>query len=369
MMWLHGGSDLLIGISYVAISAGLVWLVHRARKELPFHWMMISFAIFIVACGATHFMEVWTLTADQPHYWVAGWVKLITAIASVTTAVVLPPLIPRILELMRTARISAERGEKLAHAYDELNVAHGRVTQLNQLRTNFFANVSHELRTPLALIFGPVERLLASTVDDSAKRELAVVRRNALLLHKYVNDLLDVSKLEAGRMELHYSRVDVAAVARTVADIFESVVAERGVRVSIRTVGDAVAEVDGDKVQRIFMNLLSNAFKYAPDSSTVRLVLTAEDDHFELTVEDAGPGVRAESKETIFERFQQGDLGVRRAGGTGLGLSIVKHLVAAHNGATRVESTIGQGSTFFFTLPVEEDALDRHSLNPEFTPS
>lgn len=352
LMRLHGGSDLLIGISYVAISAGLVWLVVRARRELPFHWIMIAFAIFIVACGATHFMEVWTLTAAHPKYWLSGWVKLVTAIASVTTAVVLPPLIPRVLAMMAAARMSAERGEKLERAYQELNIAHARVTQLDQLKTNFFANVSHELRTPLALIFGPVERLLATVPNEEARRELAVVRRNALLLHKYVNDLLDVSKLEAGKMELRYSRVDVATMARTVAGMFESVVSERGIRVKIEITGEALAEVDGEKVQRVFMNLLSNAFKYAPDGSVVRLILMSEAEHLMLTVEDAGPGVPANLREEIFERFHQGDRETqRRYGGTGLGLSIVKEFVELHGGSiTAGESSLG-GALFRVRLP------------------
>jgi signal transduction histidine kinase len=215
LLLLHGGSDLLIGLSYVAISAALVWLVYRARRALPFHWVMIAFAAFIVACGATHFMEVWTLNAAQPPYGLSGWVKLVTAIASLTTAIVVPPLIPRVLAMMDVARISAERGKKLEHAYRELNDLYAKVTQLDHLKTNFFASVSHELRTPLALIFAPIERLLASMPEAAARRELTVVRRNALLLHKHVNDLLDVSKLEVGKMELHYSRLDIATLARS----------------------------------------------------------------------------------------------------------------------------------------------------------
>lgn len=352
LMLLHGASDLLIGLSYVAISGGLVWLVVLARKELPFHWIMIAFAIFIVACGATHFMEVWTLTAAHPKYWLAGWVKLITAVASLTTAVVLPPLIPRVLGMLTAARRSAEHGDKLERAYAELNAAHARVKQLDQLKTNFFANVSHELRTPLALIFGPIERLLAATPDEASQRELAVVRRNALLLHKYVNDLLDVSKLEAGKIELHYTRLDVVMMARTVAGMFESVVSERGIAVAVKATGEAMAEVDGDKLQRVFMNLLSNAFKYAPDGSTVRINLTADAESLTLTVEDAGPGVPVELREEIFERFQQGDRETqRRYGGTGLGLSIVKEFVEMHRGSIVVgESSLG-GALFRVQLP------------------
>lgn len=352
LMSLHGGSDLLIGLAYVAISATLIWLVYRVRRELPFHWIMIAFAIFIVACGATHFMEVWTLTAEHPRYWLSGWVKLITAIASVTTAVVLPPLVPHILGMLQTARLSAERGEKLERAYRELNELYVKVTQLDQLKTNFFANVSHELRTPLALIFAPVEHLLQTTKDQAARRELTVVRRNALLLHKHVNDLLDVSKLEVGRLDLHYSRLDLAAMARAMANIFESVVGERGIQVVLQTPDEVVAEVDGDKVQRVFMNLLSNAFKYAPNDSTVRLALGEDAGHVTLTVEDAGPGVPLDLRESIFERFQQGDQETqRRYGGTGLGLSIVKEFVAMHGGSIFVGESPEGGAQFRVRLP------------------
>ncbi len=363
LMQLHGGSDFLIGLSYVSISATLMWLVYRARRDLPFHWMMMAFAIFIVACGATHFMEVWTLTAPHPRYWASGWVKLVTAIASVTTAVVLPPLVPRILSLMESARVSTERGVKLERAYGELNDLYSRVTQLDQLKTNFFANVSHELRTPLALIFAPVERLLRNGSDQATRRELTVIRRNALLLHKHVNDLLDVSKLEVGKMELHYSRLDLAAMARAMGGIFESVVGERGIRLEVETPGAAVAEVDGDKVQRVFMNLLSNAFKYAPDDSAVRLALTEDGDHLIFTVEDAGPGVPAELRASIFERFQQGDRETqRRYGGTGLGLSIVKEFVEMHGGAITVGESATGGALFRVRLPRQAPAgVDVHS--------
>jgi hypothetical protein len=93
LILLHGISDFLIGASYVAISATLVHLVMRARKEMPFHWMMLAFATFIVACGATHLMEVWTLKSPNPRYWLSGDIKLLTALASVATACLLPPLV------------------------------------------------------------------------------------------------------------------------------------------------------------------------------------------------------------------------------------------------------------------------------------
>jgi signal transduction histidine kinase len=227
-----------------------------------------------------------------------------------------------------------------------------RVEAAERTRRDFIANVSHELRTPLALIFSPVERMLQSKPDPAARRELTVVRRNALLLYKYVNDLLDVSKLEAGKLELHYSRLDLAAMARVMANIFESVVSERGIRVELQTPDESLAEVDGNKVQRVLMNLLSNAFKYAPNDSTVKLTLTEDDDHLTLTVEDGGPGIPPELRAGIFERFQQGDKETqRRFGGTGLGLSIAKEFVEAHGGTITVGESAAGGAQFRVRLP------------------
>lgn len=118
LVWLHLISDSLIGLSYITISTTLAYLVYRARRDIPFHWIFLAFGLFIVACGATHLMEVWTIW--QPHFWLSGYVKLVTAIASVATAVVLPPLIPKVLELVRSAKLSDERKAELEGANQEL---------------------------------------------------------------------------------------------------------------------------------------------------------------------------------------------------------------------------------------------------------
>ncbi|HBE30676.1 MAG TPA: histidine kinase, partial [Cyanobacteria bacterium UBA11368] len=115
---LHLVSDMLIGLSYVAISATLAYLVYKARRDIPFDSVFLAFGAFIVACGATHFMEVWTLWT--PTYWLAGEFKLITAVASVTTALVLPPLVPQVLVLLQNAKVSEERKLKLESANTEL---------------------------------------------------------------------------------------------------------------------------------------------------------------------------------------------------------------------------------------------------------
>ncbi len=357
LILLHGISDFLIGTSYVAISATLTYLVLRARREIPFHWMMLAFATFIIACGATHFMEVWTLQAANPPYWLSGDVKLVTALASVATAFLLPPLIPSILRLLEEARLSGVRRLEVERANVELAAANEKITQLDQLKTTFFANVSHELRTPLTLIFGPVDRLLGGTaLDDAERRELQTVRRNALLLHKHVNDLLDVSKLEAGKMAVRYAGVDLARMARLVGSFFSSS-QTHGPEIAIEAPESLAIEADAEKIERVLLNLLSNAFKFSPDGGRVRMSVRTEGEAALIRVEDSGPGVPEHLRAKIFERFAQGDQPTARGGsGTGLGLSIVREFVELHGGSVAAEEAVGGGAAFVVRLPLRAPA-------------
>ncbi|HEY9401079.1 MAG TPA: PAS domain S-box protein [Pyrinomonadaceae bacterium] len=129
LVLMHFLSDLAIGLSYVAISLMLTYLVYRARRDIPFHWVFLAFGLFIVACGSTHFMEVWT-TFNAPVYWLAGYLKLITAVASVATALVLPPLIPRTLALVQAAKLSETRRDELEQANRELETLYLKIKEL-----------------------------------------------------------------------------------------------------------------------------------------------------------------------------------------------------------------------------------------------
>ncbi|HEX8295207.1 MAG TPA: ATP-binding protein [Chthoniobacteraceae bacterium] len=353
LMALHGISDFLIGLSYVGISATLVYLVFRAQEEIPFHWMMLAFAIFIVACGATHFMEVWTLQAENPRYWLSGGVKLVTAVASIVTAALLPPLIPKIVLLLRASRESAERKRELETANTELGNLYTKVRDLDRLKTNFFANVSHELRTPLALIFGPLDRVLESqNLSPAELAELTVARRNVVLLHKHVTDLLDVSRIDAGKMDVAYANVDLAQLVRRTASFFDSHVAERLQTLTVDVPEGLPAQLDTAKIERVLLNLLSNAFKFTPEGGAITVSLRVVGDEITLQVDDTGPGVPPELRSEVFDRFQRGDLETNaRHGGTGLGLSIVKEFVELHRGKVAVREAAAGGASFIVTLP------------------
>ncbi len=234
-----------------------------------------------------------------------------------------------------------------------------RIRELDEIKTQFFANVSHELRTPLALIVGPAERLLRTdpAPPHEQRATAQVIVRNARMLLKHVNDLLDVSKLEAGKLKIELRETDVAALVRFVASHFEVLASERGVALQVETLPALVAAVDPEKLQRVVMNLLSNAFKFVPIEGTVRCRVGEAAGELTISVEDSGPGVKRELRRAIFERFRQGDGSAsRQTSGTGLGLAIAHEFVELHKGTIEVlDSDLG-GAWFRVSVPVQSVA-------------
>ncbi len=162
-------------------------------------------------------------------------------------------------------RLAAERARQLERREAELAELYGRLMDLDRAKTEFFSNVSHEFRTPLTLIAGPVDRLLADGgLSQGQRRDLVVVRTNASTLLKHVNDLLDVTRLDAGRMEILYRDADLAGTVRRVAAHFEALAPERDIRFEVSAPDSLAAQVDVAKAERIVLNLLSNAFKFTP---------------------------------------------------------------------------------------------------------
>lgn len=230
-----------------------------------------------------------------------------------------------------------------------------QIRALEGMRQEFVANVSHELRTPLSLIKGATETLIDGAKQDpkSVDKLLAIIDRHADRLTLLIDDLLLLAKLESGRMSLNLQSLSLHDVAQETLEDLAPRAAVRAMRLENGLAPDLLAQADPDRLRQVLSNLIDNAIKFGRPSGAVRVIARVLDERWvELGVRDDGAGIPPEAKVRIFERFYRIDKArSREQGGTGLGLAIVKHVVQAHGGDVRVESELGRGTTFYFTLP------------------
>ncbi|AQH04616.1 two-component system sensor histidine kinase/response regulator (plasmid) [Burkholderia sp. KK1] len=241
-----------------------------------------------------------------------------------------------------------------AHAYDEERRRAEALAEIDRAKTTFFSNISHEFRTPLTLMLGPLEELLASPerIGREDLRIVEIMHRNGLRLLKLVNALLDFSRIEAGRIEMHRQPTDLAVFTAELASLFRSAIETAGLRLEIDVPpAPVIADIDRDMWEKIVMNLLSNAFKFTFDGA-IRIALRANADGIELCVRDTGIGIPEDELSRVFERFHRvaGAAG-RSVEGSGIGLAMVQELVKLHGGSIRVQSTLGDGACFTIALP------------------
>ena len=230
-----------------------------------------------------------------------------------------------------------------------------RLRRLEAVRQEFVANVSHELRTPLSLIKSAAETLLDGGKADPevTTRFLSIIDKHASRLTLLIDDLLLLARLDSGRIELQLQPVALHGAAQEAIDDAALIARARRVTLENRVPEAVTAEADPARLRQVLANLIDNAIKYGAEGG--RVVVGGrglEGALVEITVRDDGPGIPAEAKARIFERFYRADKArSREQGGTGLGLAIVKNVVQAHGGDVRVESAPGKGSEFFITLP------------------
>ncbi len=242
-----------------------------------------------------------------------------------------------------------------ARAYEQERQRAEALAEIDRAKTAFFSNVSHEFRTPLALMLGPLEEVLPDAherLGPERHEQLVTVRRNALRLLKLVNTLLDFSRIEAGRMQAVYEAMDLSTVTSEIASVFRSAMENAGLKFSVecQPLAEAVY-VDRDMWEKVVSNLLSNAFKFTL-AGAVTVTLQSVGSDVELQVRDTGVGIPEDQRDRVFERFHRIEgTQARTYEGTGIGLALVQELVKLHGGRVRVESTIGQGSTFTVTIP------------------
>lgn len=260
---------------------------------------------------------------------------------------------PRVLR--RYAAPVSAAGETLGwmEVFDDVTQAH----ELDQMKSEFISTVSHELRSPLTSVKGALALMLEGEMDEESRELVAVCKRNADRLVRLVNDILDLSKLEAGKLELDLRPHDPAVLCTDAAASLDGWAQRAGVRLRIHT-EHALPRVraDADRIAQVLANLLSNALKFSRRGAEV--VLSAAHDArggVVFRVQDHGPGIAAEFRDKLFTRFAQADRGRREQSGTGLGLAISRALVLEHRGDIWVESEPGEGAAFSFMLPAEED--------------
>ena len=274
-----------------------------------------------------------------------------------------------------TGRKEAQR--KLAQALEDLKRA-------DRVKAEFLATLSHELRTPLNAILGWVQILKdGATLEDLAE-SLPIIERNVKAQSQMIEDLLDMGRIEAGKVSLDIQPLDLPTLLQACIETIRPTAEAKKIRLtSAFSSLSGIVMGDKDRLQQIVWNLLSNAIKFTPKNGRVHMVIKRVNSHVEICVTDTGQGIAPEFLGQVFDRFRQADATTtRRHGGLGLGLSIVKHLTELHGGGVRVESEgVGQGATFTVSLPLqpvrrdtqaEDDAqrkagLDEATIEPDLT--
>ena len=391
LVGVHVASDSVIALSYLAIATTLLYLVQRSKAMLPFGWMVLTFGAFIVACGATHAMEIVTLW--QPLFWTSADIKVVTAVASIGAAVALPPLVPRILAMLESARVSearraqlevltAELEERVAARTADLHAALTREQAARRLaevadraKDDFLGMVSHELRTPLNAILGWSSMLSdMPATSPHLPKAASAIQRNARVQAQLVEDLIDFTRSGAGKLQISSEAVIVERVVSSAVETIAPAAQAKQQRLHVEDAAPA-AVVLGEprRLQQLIWNLLSNAVKFTPEGGDITVSVTRVANRVRLRIGDTGRGIDPQVLPRIFDRFVQADTSTtREVSGLGLGLSLAREIVELHGGTIQAESEgIGKGSTFIIELPLlgaSEAPLQPFVVNAGNTP-
>lgn len=341
--------------------------------ERRFSFTNLDPGTYTLAVRGSNNYGVWSRPATlklqiAPPWWRTGWAYLIGM--GLTVALVLSLVQSRIrrIDLQNTLEVEHIRAETLR--------------ELDEAKSRFFANVSHEFRTPLTLIIGPLEDLLDSatgTLDTPARQHVALAVRNGRRLLHLVNQLLDVSRLESGRLQLQVQTLDLGLFARRIGEGFRPLAERQEITFHIEDPeAPCPCTFDPEQMEKVIANLLGNAFKFTEPGGIVRLSVeqapaSEEEGTVRMAVQDTGIGIAPDHLPHLFERFYQVDASpTRRQSGTGIGLALVHHLVALHQGEVTVASEVGAGTTFTVTLPLADadtgasgDALPTNSWSDD----
>ncbi len=267
---------------------------------------------------------------------------------------------PDMVDLLETLAAQSALAIANARLFREVETKSAELEIASRHKSEFLASMSHELRTPLNAVIGFSEVLIDRLFGDINERQeeyLNDIRNSGRHLLELLNEILDLSKVEAGQMELEHAIFSVPTVLEYVMSLVRERAAAHGITLRLDLTPE-VGAIEGDELRfkQIVLNLVSNAVKFTPDGGTVEVAARRDTDQLEVTVTDNGIGIPAEDRSRIFESFQQGGRGAPKDEGTGLGLTLTKRIVALFGGRLWLETEVGVGSTFGFTIPVPVEA-------------
>ena len=265
-------------------------------------------------------------------------------------------LVQQKADLLRTNAAMEITRRQMEQQANELMVARDAAEAATQAKSDFLANMSHELRTPLHGILSFANYGLKNGATAEPKklhRYFSTIRDSGMTLLGLVNDVLDLAKLEAGKMSLDKRQVDIKALVATVVDEFESMTRDKNVSIQLLNFdNNHKIQADSTRIMQVVRNLLSNALKFSPEQASVSISAREEHRSLLISVADEGPGIPANEVEAIFDKFVQSSKTRTGAGGTGLGLAICREIIAVHGGTIWAENNPGRGAVFSFALPL-----------------
>ena len=350
--WLYIVSDLFIWAAYFAIPF-LLFRILNKRKDIPFPKIIWLFIAFILLCGTTHLIDA--VIFWWPAYRLSALVRFITAVVSIFTVYALYKILPMVYNLRTLAQLEVEIEErkKVEQVVKHHQVMQEAAEELMSRKDEFMSIASHELKTPITSLKASLQFVERMVDKDEVLHPVAPFVEKATKqvnkLTDIVNELMDVTRIHAGRLEL--SKIDFNLMVM-IKECKEQCIADNDIRVvHIEGDPDLVIRADRNRLEQVITNLLTNALKYSLDNEPVfiRFEKTA-DDKSRIEVKDNGIGIPEDKLNDIFDRFYRVENTSKNFSGIGLGLYISSEIIKRHQGQIGVESTLGEGSTFWFVI-------------------